>query len=477
MRHHRAILLDTSISIKISKLFVMLRFTRHILKIVDSLSPEQQKENVTFTKTYSVRHYGKDGCNGGKGGQMKKKLSIKNVDVAGKRVFMRVDFNVPMKDGKITNNQRIVAALPTIKYALEKKCKSVVLASHLGRPNGKKNPKYSLGPVAKELEKLLGQKVAFISDVMKDKPEGAVVLLENLRFYAEEEGSSKDENKKKIKADPAKVKEFRNKLATMGDIYVNDAFGTAHRAHSSMMGEGYEVRAAGFLLDKELEYFAKVLHNPEKPFLAILGGAKIADKIPLITNLLNNVSGMIVAGGMAFTFLKILNSMEIGKSLFDEKGSKMVPDIMAKAKEKNVKILLPVDFICANKIDKKPDQMKTVDIKQGVPKDFMGLDIGEKSVEVFNEAICTSKTIVWNGPPGLFEIDVFANGTKAMLEAVVGATAGGATTIVGGGDTATACLQFGGAKKVSHVSTGGGASLELLEGKVLPGVAALSDAK
>lgn len=359
-----------------------------------------------------------------------------------------------------------------------------VLASHLGRPDGKPDKKLSLEPVAKELEKVLGKPVGFLDDcvgentlkALKDPTEGSVLLLENLRFYAEETGSSKDANKKKIKADPQKVKEFRAKLAQLGDIYVNDAFGTAHRPHSSMMGEGYKVRAAGFLLDKELEYFAKALHNPAKPFLAILGGAKIADKIPLITNLLDSVSVLIISGGMAFTFLKVLNNMEIGKSLFDEKGSKMVQEMVCKAKDKKVNIIFPVDFVTANKIDKKPDKIGKANVKQGIPKDMWGLDVGEVSRAIFAGAICASKTIVWNGPPGLFENELFAEGTKEMLAAVIRATELGATTIVGGGDTATACKQFGGADKVSHVSTGGGASLELLEGKVLPGVAVLSDA-
>ncbi|XP_017047381.1 phosphoglycerate kinase [Drosophila ficusphila] len=454
----------------------MLILQRNILKYTHLDNLIAQRVTNTFLKYFSS----KDEC---KGDQVKK-LSLKNVDVAGKKIFMRVDFNVPMKDGKITNNQRIVAALPSINFVLDKKCKSLVLASHLGRPDGKKDKKFSLEPVAKELEKLLGKPVCFLDDcvgdqtieALKDPPEGSVLLLENLRFYAEETGSSKDENKKKVKADPAKVKEFREKLAKLGEIYVNDAFGTAHRPHSSMMGEGYKLRAAGFLMDKELEYFAKVLHNPAKPFLAILGGAKIADKIPLITNLLNNVSSMIVSGGMAFTFLKVLNNMEIGKSLYDEKGAEMVNDIVCKAKDQNVKILLPVDFVIADKIDKKPDKIDRVDAKQGIPKDMMGLDHGEISSAIFAGAICASKTIVWNGPPGLFENELFSQGTQSMLEAIIGATKRGATTIVGGGDTATACMQFGGADKVSHVSTGGGASLELLEGKVLPGVAALSDA-
>ncbi|KAH8261879.1 hypothetical protein KR038_010642 [Drosophila bunnanda] len=411
-----------------------------------------------------------------------KKLSLKNVDVAGKRVFMRVDFNVPMKDGKITNNQRIVAALPSIKYIIDKKCKSLVLASHLGRPDGKKDKKFSLEPVAKELEKVLGKPVSFLDDcvgdhtleALKDPTQGTVALLENLRFHAEETGSMKDADKK-IKANPEKVKEFRAKLAQLGDIYVNDAFGTVHRAHSSIMGEGYKVRAAGFLLDKELQYFAKVLYNPAKPFLAILGGAKIADKIPLIHNLLDSVSVMIISGGMAFTFLKILNNMEIGKSLYDEKGSKMVQGVMCKAMDMNVKILLPVDFVIADKID-EPDKIDKVDVREGIPKDMMGLDVGEVSRAIFAGAICGSQTIVWNGPPGFFENELYSEGTKDMLAAVIQATELGATTIVGGGDTATACIQFGGANKVSHVSTGGGASLELLEGKVLPGVVSLSDA-
>lgn len=339
-------------------------------------------------------------------------------------------------------------------------------------------------PVAKELEKLLKRPVCFLNDCVgklaldasKNPPKGAVILLENLRFYAEETGSSTADDKK-VKADPEKVKEFRAKLAQLADIYVNDAFGTAHRAHSSMMGEGYDIRAAGFLLDKELEYFAKAMDNTKKPFLAILGGAKIADKIPLIKNLLTKVDQMIVAGGMAFTFLKVNNNMEIGKSLFDEAGSQMVSELMSLAKEKNVKIILPVDFKCAISMNNDPGEIKNIDTKQGVPNDYMGLDVGEQSNRKFAAVIVRAKTIVWNGPPGLFENDKFAGGTTAMLAAVVTATKDGSTTIVGGGDTATACKKFGGSDGVSHVSTGGGAALQLLEGKQLPGVAALSDAK
>lgn len=353
----------------------------------------------------------------------------------------------------------------------------------MGRPGGKKNLDFSLKPVAEELEKLLKRPVCFLNDCVgelalnasKNPPKGAVILLENLRFYAEETGSSKD-NDKKVKADPEKVKEFRAKLAQLADIYVNDAFGTVHRAHSSMMGEGYEIRAAGILLDKELEYFSKALDNPKKPFLAILGGSKITDKLPLIKNLLTKVDQMILAGGMAFTFLKVNENMEIGKSLFDEAGSKTVHELMSLAKENNVKILLPVDFKCAKSVEKDPGEIRNIDIKQGVPNDYMALDVGEQSNRKFAAIIVRAKTIVWNGPPGLFENDKFAGGTTAMLAAVVSATKDGATTIVGGGDTATACKKFGGTDAVSHVSTGGGAALELLEGKKLPGVAALSDA-
>ncbi|XP_030383280.1 phosphoglycerate kinase-like [Scaptodrosophila lebanonensis] len=351
-----------------------------------------------------------------------------------------------MNGDKITNNQRIIAALPTIKYMLEQNCKSLVLASHLGRPNGKRNPKFSLLPVAKELERYLGKRVHFMYEcpgkdgleVKQDLPDGTVILLENLRFYEEEEGSTKNYHQEII-VDPAKVKEFRKKLAAMGEIYVNDAFGTAHRRHSSMMGEGYNMRAAGFLLYNELQYFARVLNNPERPLLAILGGGNVIEKIPLIKNLLNHVNAMILSGGMAFTFLKTLKCMEIGKSLYDEKGSKMIPEIMSQAMKNNVEIILPVDFICANEIAINPKEIKSIDIKQGVPKDFVGLDIGEKSVALFRKAINPAKTIVWNGPPGLFEYAAFANGTKAILKSLIEATTSGATTVLSGGDTATAC--------------------------------------
>jgi len=270
------------------------------------------------------------------------KLSIENVDLAGKRVLMRVDFNVPIKDGKITSNQRIVAALDSVKYAFDKGAKSVVLCSHLGRPDGNKNAKYTLAPVADELKTLLKKDVLFMNDCVgaeveaacKDPAPGSVILLENLRFYVEEEGKGVDANGGKVKADPAKVKSFRESLQKLGDVYINDAFGTAHRAHSSMMGEGYAQRAAGLLMNKELKYFSQALDNPPNPFLAILGGAKVADKIQLIENLLDKVNEMIIGGGMAFTFLKVLNGMEIGGSLFDEDGAKIVQNLVDKAKKK-----------------------------------------------------------------------------------------------------------------------------------------------
>uniref|UniRef100_A0A1A9UL25 Phosphoglycerate kinase n=1 Tax=Glossina austeni TaxID=7395 RepID=A0A1A9UL25_GLOAU len=411
------------------------------------------------------------------------KLSIDKMELKDKRVLMRVDFNVPIKDGKIGSNQRIVASMESIKYALDKQAKSVVLMSHLGRPDGKKDQKFTLEPVAEELKKLLEKDVTFLPDCVgpeveskcKDAPKGSVLLLENLRFHIEEEGKGKDDKGNKTKADKEKVKEFRKNLAKLGDVYVNDAFGTAHRAHSSMMGEGFEKRASGFLMAKELKYFSQALHNPPKPFLTILGGAKISDKIPMIMHMLDKVNDVIIAGGMAFTFLKVLTQMEIGDSLFDEKGSKIVNDLCKKAVEKNIEIYLPVDFVCGTKKSKDAETCIAT-VESGIPKGYMGLDIGPKTQDLFQKPICAAKLIVWNGPPGVFEIDLFAKGSEAVMDAVVSATKGGATSIIGGGDTASCCKKFKTTDKVSHVSTGGGASLKLLEGKTLPGVQALSDA-
>lgn len=411
------------------------------------------------------------------------KLSIDQLDLNEKRVLIRVDFNVPMKNGVITNNQRIVAALPTIQYALEKGAKSVVLMSHLGRPDGKVVEKYSLKPVAEAVKQLLGKDVLFLNDCVgpeveaacADPAHGSVILLENLRFHIEEEGKVTAEDGSKIKADPKKVEEFRASLSQLGDVYVNDAFGTAHRAHSSMVGCKLSQRASGFLLKKELAYFAKALENPDRPFLAIMGGAKVADKIQLIENLLDKVNEMIIGGGMAFTFLKVLNNMEIGKSMFDQEGAKIVQKLMDKAKEKNVQIHLPVDFVTADKFAEDAT-VGAATLESGIGADALGLDVGPRTSEEFAKVILRAKTIVWNGPPGVFEFEHFAAGTKAVMDAIVQTTANGATTIIGGGDTATCCAKYNTEDKVSHVSTGGGASLELLEGKVLPGVDALSPA-
>ena len=418
---------------------------------------------------------------------MPKFKSIRDLDLSGKRVLMRVDFNVPQDKvtGAITNTQRISAALPTIQYALDKGA-SVVLMSHLGRPDGRKIEKFSLKPVAAALEKLLGRPVGFADDCIGPAVEtqvkalkpGQVLLLENLRFYIEEEGKVKLEDGSSKKADAAAVVAFRESLSKLGDVYVNDAFGTAHRAHSSMVGINLPTKAAGFLMEAELKAFAKVLDNPERPLLAILGGAKIADKIPLINNLIEKSDEIIIGGGMSFTFKKELEGMAIGTSLFDVEGAKIAKDLFAKAKAKGVKITLPVDFVTADRFPGSPADQAAVqtgiaDDKQGIPDGWMGLDAGPKSRELFAQAIGRAKTIIWNGPPGVFEVEKFAEGTKAMAAAFAKATESGATTVVGGGDTATAAKKCKIVDKVSHCSTGGGASLEFLEGKVLPGVAFL----
>jgi len=411
-----------------------------------------------------------------------KKLSIRDVDLKGKRVVMRVDFNVPMKDGAITNNQRITAAVPTIQFALDNGAKSIVLMSHLGRPDGRKQEKFTLAPVATELQSVLGRNVQFINDCASDEAiqatanpaDGSVFLLENVRFYAEEEGKGVKEDGSKFKPEADAITAFREKLTKHGDVYVNDAFGCAHRAHSSVVGIQHAQRAAGLLMDKELSYFAKVLDNPDRPLLAILGGAKVQDKIQLIENLIDKVDEMIIGGGMAFTFHKILNNMQIGGSLYDEDGAKIVQNLVQKAKDKNVQLHFPIDFITADKFDENA-QVGAATVAAGIPDGWMGLDCGPESNTAFAAVVGRAKTIVWNGPAGVFEFEKFANGTKALMDNVVAATASGATTIIGGGDTATCAKKFKTVEKVSHVSTGGGASLELLEGKNLPGVASLSE--
>ncbi|XP_010869237.1 phosphoglycerate kinase 1 [Esox lucius] len=412
------------------------------------------------------------------------KLTLDKVDVKGKRVIMRVDFNVPMKDNKITNNQRIKAAVPTIKHCLDHGAKAVVLMSHLGRPDGIPMPdKFSLQPVVAELQSLLGQDVHFLKDCVgpeveqacADPAAGSVILLENLRFHVAEEGKGKDASGNKTKATQEQIDSFRASLSKLGDVYVNDAFGTAHRAHSSMVGVNLSQKAAGFLMKKELDYFAMALEKPARPFLAILGGAKVKDKIQLINNMLDQVNEMIIGGGMAFTFLKVLNNMEIGTSLYDEEGAKIVKELMAKAEKNQVKINLPVDFVTADKFDEHA-QTGTATVAAGIPAGWMGLDCGPESNKLFAEAVGRAKQIVWNGPVGVFEFENFAKGTKSLMDKVVEVTKSGCVTIIGGGDTATCCAKWGTEDQVSHVSTGGGASLELLEGKVLPGVDALSSA-
>jgi len=412
--------------------------------------------------------------------------TIRDIDIAGQRVLMRVDFNVPQDKatGAITNPQRILAALPTIKYALERGA-SIVLMSHLGRPDGKVIAKFSLKPVAEKLQELLGKPVKFLADCVGPEVEqacapgtlkpGDVVLLENLRFHIEEEGKIKNEDGTSVKADPKAVEAFRASLSRLGDVYVNDAFGTAHRAHSSMVGVKLPHKVAGFLMEAELKAFTAVIDNPKRPLLAILGGAKIADKIPLINHLLEKANEIIIGGGMAFTFKKELEGMPIGGSLYDPEGAKIVKELCARARAKGVQITLPVDFVCGDKFAADANT-KLVSDREGVPAGWMGLDVGPKSIELFAQVIGRARTIVWNGPSGVFEFDKFAGSTKAMAEAIARATAAGAITVVGGGDTATAAKKFKVDTKVTHCSTGGGASLEFLEGRVLPGVAALDAA-
>jgi phosphoglycerate kinase len=412
---------------------------------------------------------------------MPKFKTIRDLDLAGKRVLIRVDFNVPQDKvtGAITNNQRIVAALPTVRYALEKGA-SVVLMSHLGRPDGQKIAKFSLKRVAVELEKLLARPVTFLDDCVGPAVEaacarlapGTVVLLENLRFHIEEEGKVKLEDGTSKKADPGAVAAFRASLSKLGDVYVNDAFGTAHRAHSSMVGVSLPQKAAGFLMEAELKAFAAVLDHPQRPLLAILGGAKIADKIPLIKNLLAKADEIIIGGGMAYTFKKVIDGMAIGDSLFDPEGAKIVQQLVDDAKARNVKLIFPVDYICADKFDPNANTQAATDAA-GIPAGWQGLDAGPQSIALYRASILRAKTIIWNGPSGVFEFEKFAGSTKAMAAAVAEATALGAITVVGGGDTATAAKKFKVADKVTHCSTGGGASLEFLEGKVLPGVAFL----
>ncbi len=411
--------------------------------------------------------------------------TLRDLPLRGKRVLMRVDFNVPQdkKTLAITNDQRIVAALPTMRYALEQGA-SLVLMSHLGRPDGEKVAKYSLKPVAAALQQLLGKPVKFLDDCCGPAVEaacapgqlqpGQVVLLENVRFHLEEEGKVKVKNADGTttsrKAEPAAIEAFRKSLQKLGDVYVNDAFGTAHRAHSSVAGIKGLPCAAGFLMQKELDAFAKVLQSPARPFVAILGGAKVSDKLPVIQNLLPKVDALIVGGAMAYTFL-VQQGRKVGKSLVEKDLIGAAGEVLAQAKAAGKKLLLPVDHVCAAEF--KADSAASV--HQGdIPDALMGLDIGPQTIAAYVAALKGSKTVVWNGPMGVFEMDAFCKGTEAVAQAVAAATASGAFTVVGGGDSVAAAEKLGITDKLSHVSTGGGASLELLEGKVLPGVAALA---
>ena len=393
------------------------------------------------------------------------KLGIADLDLDGKRVLLRVDFNVPIRDGRVTDDARIVAALPTIRHAIERGA-SVVLMSHLGRPKGAPKPELSLAPVRDRLAELLGRPVAFATDCVGPEAErgasalrpGDVLLLENLRFHPGEEK-------------PEKEPEFAPALARLGDVYVNDAFGTAHRAHASMvaLAQRFPRRAAGFLLAREVEYLGRVLAAPERPFLALLGGAKVSDKIPLIQNLLGRVDAIAIGGAMAYTLLAARGN-RVGASRVEADRLDLSREIGSEARRRGVEILLPSDHVCGRELAETTER-RTID-EVDIPDGWMGLDIGPRTIAAFCERIGAAKTILWNGPMGVFEWPAFAGGTFAVARACAESKA---LSIVGGGDSAAAALNAGLTDRFTHVSTGGGASLELLEGKVLPGIAALSE--
>ena len=391
------------------------------------------------------------------------KKTVKDIDLKGKKVFVRCDFNVPMDENKnITDNTRIVAALPTIKYLLEQNCK-IILASHLGRPKGEVKPEFSLAPVAKELSKLLNKEVIMAKDVIgedatnkaENLKEGEIMLLENVRFHREETDN-----------DP----EFAKKLASMAEVYVNDAFGAAHRAHASTAGIAqYLPAVSGFLIEKELTVLGNAINNPERPFMAILGGAKVSDKIGVIDSLLDKVDTLMIGGGMAYTFFKA-QGYSVGNSLCEEEKTGLALEAMEKAKQKGVKLLLPVDTKVGKEF--KPDTESKTVAWTDIPDGWEGFDIGEKTIEMFKNELKNAKTVIWNGPVGLFEFDQFAIGTNEIAKTLADLDA---TTIIGGGDSGAAVAKAGLADKMTHICTGGGASLEFLEGKKLPGIECLLD--
>ena len=390
---------------------------------------------------------------------------IQDMDLKNKKVLVRVDYNVPLKDGKVDNNKRIVATEKTIKHLLDNNCR-IVLMAHLGRPKGKVCPEFSLAPVAAEVEKLFGVKVHFAKDcigpeadkVVDAAKNGEIVLLENLRFHPEEE-----------KNDP----EFAKQLAKHGEVFVQEAFGTVHRAHASTSAVAqFLPSCAGYLVQKEVEFLGKALENPARPFAAVVGGAKVSDKIMLLNNLMDKVNVLVIGGGMAYTFLKVQGA-EIGKSLFDAEKEAEAKAVLAKAQEKGVKILLPVDHVCGKEFAENTEPVAVDNVN--IPADLMGLDIGPKTIAAFREELLKCKTIFWNGPMGVFEFPNFAKGSFAIAQAMIDATKAGATTIIGGGDSVNV-LKKGkfNQKELSHVSTGGGASMEFVEGKELPGLVALA---
>lgn len=392
------------------------------------------------------------------------KKTIRDIDLKNKKVLVRCDFNVPFdEEGKISDNRRIVAALPTIKYLLEMGCK-IILCSHLGRPKGEFKKEFSLKPVAEELSRLLNVEVKLAEDVVGDSAitltnnmqEGEIVLLENVRFEAGEEKNDE---------------ELSKKLASLAEVYVNDAFGTAHRAHSSTTGVASFLPAvSGFLIEKELEFLGNALENPQRPFVAILGGKKVSDKIGVIDSLLEKVDTLIIGGGMAYTFFKSMG-YNVGKSICEEDKLELAQSLIKKAEEKNVKLLLPIDNIVADEFS--PDANTKAVASNEIPEDWEGLDIGPKTVELFEQELKNAKTIIWNGPLGLFEYEKFANGTNRIANCL--ANLNDVVTIIGGGDSAAAVEKIGLADKMTHISTGGGASLEFLEGKKLPGIEALQN--